>query len=654
MGQTQTVKNFVSTTYQGVSEQIASLFRGDLLLAQREEVLLALNLEGTGLSLPTLQSLLILFEQDTDLFLKVGMALVSESREVLVPEILLEFQIVLGKTLLGHGQFGDAKTVLTLACELARQIGKKWELSEIQNMLAGAFFSLGDTQGALRLLLESADTKDKLGDGVGKVKTLINVGKVKIELGDFVGALESLTQSHAWIIHHGISKNLELLCLNNIAICYEKLDSVHKAVDIYKSVAEIATQIGDDRAYVLSSINIGNVFIKEAHIEEAVAYFTDALERSRSLHYPHFQADALEGLGQAHLALGQWEGALHYLGQALEHSKALEDREGETDVRLLLGKTHLAQLDYAGAQAQLARALELAQESERLNTLSEAHHLLSEACEGQQDLKAALEHFRHYHRLQARLFNQESEKLSATLSIQFELERAKVETETYKLRTELEQRARIDAEALVFERTFDLEQAQIEIVNRLALAAEYRDDQTGEHTLRVGRYAAEIARHMGWEAPEVSLMQQAARLHDVGKIGIPDSILLKPGKLTPEEFAYMKSHTSIGGRILSGGHSRLVLLAETIALSHHERWDGNGYPQGLSGEDIPLEGRIVAVADVFDALRQVRPYKKAWTREEAWFELSAQSGKQFDPSIIEIFGRLLEDGVDEFKALENE
>jgi len=649
MGQTQTIKNF-----SDVTGQIASLFRGDLLLTYQDEALLEAHLEGTGVSLPTLKSLLTLFEQDSEIFLKVGIALIGESQDVLIPEVLLEFQIVMGKTQLGHGQFEEARIMLTRACELAQQIGKTWQLSEIQNMLAGALFSLGNTHGALQLLLESAATKDRLEDRVGKVKTLINVGKVKIEMGDFSGALESLIESHTLITHNGISKNLELLCLNNIAICYEKLDSVHKAIDIYKSIADIAVEIADDRALVLSSINIGNVLVKEARIKEAVTYFADALERSRTLNYPHFQADALEGLGQAHLELGQWEEALNYFSQALEHSMVLGDREGETDVLLLMGKTHLARGEHARAGQHLQHALELAQESQRLGTLSEGHRLLSEALEGESDLRGALTHFREYHRLQAQLFNQESEKLSATLSVQFELERAKVETETYKLRTELEQRARIDAEALVFERTAELEQAQIEIVNRLALAAEYRDDQTGEHTLRVGRYAAEIARHMGWEAPEVSLMQQAARLHDVGKIGIPDSILLKPGKLTPEEFVYMQSHTSIGGRILSGGHSRLVLLAETIALSHHERWDGRGYPKGLSAEDIPLEGRIVAVADVFDALRQVRPYKKAWTREEAWAELSAQSGKQFDPSIIEIFGLLLENGVDEFRRSEEE
>ena len=188
----------------------------------------------------------------------------------------------------------------------------------------------------------------------------------------------------------------------------------------------------------------------------------------------------------------------------------------------------------------------------------------------------------------------------------------------------------------VRERTAELEIAQIEIVERLALAAEYRDDDTGEHTSRVGQTAAQIAEALGWTEPEVGLIRRAAPLHDVGKIAIPDSILLKPGKLTPQEFECMKTHTRLGAQILSGGRFSLLQLAEQIALTHHERWDGTGY-LGLRGESIPMAGRIVAVADVFDALTSERPYKKAWPRNEAIQEIQRQSGRHFDPHLVEIF-----------------
>jgi len=192
-------------------------------------------------------------------------------------------------------------------------------------------------------------------------------------------------------------------------------------------------------------------------------------------------------------------------------------------------------------------------------------------------------------------------------------------------------------EEKVRERTQDLEKAQLETLERLAIAAEYRDDDTGQHTRRVGFTAALIAEALGLPKTQVDLIRRAAPLHDVGKIGIADAILLKPGKLIDEEFATMKEHTSIGGKMLSGSSSAWLQLAEEIALTHHERWDGRGYPHGLQGEDIPLVGRIVTIADVFDALTHERPYKKAWPKAEAIAEIERQSGSQFDPRVVAAF-----------------
>jgi putative two-component system response regulator len=192
-------------------------------------------------------------------------------------------------------------------------------------------------------------------------------------------------------------------------------------------------------------------------------------------------------------------------------------------------------------------------------------------------------------------------------------------------------------EARVRQRTRELEEAQGEILARLAAAAEHRDDDTGRHTLRVGQLSAAIAETLELPSEVVELIRAAAPLHDVGKIGIPDHILLKSGKLTPEEFAVMKAHTTIGGAILAGGRSALVIEAERIALNHHERWDGTGYPNGLSGNAIPLGARIVAVADVFDALTHERPYRPAWAVDRVMEEIRAQSGHHFDPAVVAAF-----------------
>ena len=189
----------------------------------------------------------------------------------------------------------------------------------------------------------------------------------------------------------------------------------------------------------------------------------------------------------------------------------------------------------------------------------------------------------------------------------------------------------------VAKRTRELQDARNETLQRLALAAERRDDDTGEHIRRVGALSALVAEAMELTGAQVELIGGAAPLHDVGKIGIPDGILLKPGKLQSEEFERMKTHSAIGADILAGSSVPVLRMAEEIALTHHERWDGTGYPYGLRAMEIPLSGRIVAVADVFDALTHERPYKEAWPVREAVEEIERQSERQFDPRVVEAF-----------------
>ena len=195
-------------------------------------------------------------------------------------------------------------------------------------------------------------------------------------------------------------------------------------------------------------------------------------------------------------------------------------------------------------------------------------------------------------------------------------------------------------EEAVAERTAELEQTQTEILVRLAVAAEYRDDATGRHAERVGELSGLIARELSLPEDEADLIRQAALLHDVGKIGVPDHLLLKRGRFTADEREQMAAHTAIGARIVAGSRSRLLQLAEAVALTHHDRWDtgGQGRP---GGEAIPLAGRIVAVADVFDALTHERPYKAAWSAEEAIDEIVRQGGQQFDPQVVAAFQRVV-------------
>ncbi|WP_159883246.1 HD-GYP domain-containing protein [Paenibacillus puerhi] len=203
---------------------------------------------------------------------------------------------------------------------------------------------------------------------------------------------------------------------------------------------------------------------------------------------------------------------------------------------------------------------------------------------------------------------------------------------------------KITLEERVLERTEELQKAKLEILQLLGRASEYRDDMTGRHTLRVGRLAGLIASRLGLPEEHVDMIRMAAPLHDIGKIGIPDDILLKPGRFEPHEFERMKSHTMIGASILEESSFTVLKLAGIIARAHHEKWDGSGYPHGLRNEEIPIEARIVALADFYDALTHERPYKRAWTAQETMTEIEKQSGIHFDPRVVEALLSLYAEG----------
>lgn len=192
-------------------------------------------------------------------------------------------------------------------------------------------------------------------------------------------------------------------------------------------------------------------------------------------------------------------------------------------------------------------------------------------------------------------------------------------------------------EQKVRERTLELAETRMEVIHRLSRAAEFRDQGTGLHLLRMSQFALCLAEAAGLERAHCDLILAASPMHDIGKIGIPDRILFKPGRLNHEEWVVMRTHTTIGAELLTGHDSALMRTASQIALTHHERWDGTGYPHGLRGEEIPIEGRIVALSDVFDALLSQRPYKHAWPQSEAIKAIDEDRGTAFEPELVDCF-----------------
>lgn len=192
-------------------------------------------------------------------------------------------------------------------------------------------------------------------------------------------------------------------------------------------------------------------------------------------------------------------------------------------------------------------------------------------------------------------------------------------------------------EKKVKERTYELNNTRLEIIRRLGRAAEYKDNETGLHVIRMSKYSQRIAIAYGLNDEDADLILNAAPMHDVGKIGIPDKILLKPGKLDDEEWKIIKRHCNYGAQIIGDHSSELLQAANTAAMTHHEKWNGKGYPKGLSEENIPLIGRILTIADVFDALTSKRPYKEAWTVDDALELIKNEKGVHFDPNLVDAF-----------------
>jgi len=257
-----------------------------------------------------------------------------------------------------------------------------------------------------------------------------------------------------------------------------------------------------------------------------------------------------------------------------------------------------------------------------------AHGLLAEVLKSLGRYEEALLHREASARIHEQIFNRDTDLRIKTLQISHDTLAARDQAELLRVRTtELEQ--------LVTARTQDLEEQHYEAFERLAVIAEYRDPDSGEHSSRVGELAYELAVALGEDRGWADELRLAGRLHDVGKVGVPDSILQKPGSLTDAEFDIMKTHTTIGATVFAGSRSTLIQLAAEVAISHHERWDGSGYPFGSAGDSIPLSGRIVAVADVYDALVTAHRYKHPRPSADAVDHMIAGKGTQFEPRIVD-------------------
>ena len=554
----------------------------------------------------------------------------------LSPNYSVTHQLLLGKLLRERGEFEPAKQAFINALTTAKTHDLRDQEANSLNQLASIYALQGNDNHALEYLEKAAEVFELLGDKHMLATVLTNIGDIYRELSEYQDALWALKKGYDILRVADPQSRTAAINLQNLGLTYAALGKFTQAERFYEDALQIARNLNEHITEVVSLINLGEVYLEMNKLEAAEDAFRQACVISEDNGLVIYQIDAIEGLGNVYYEKELFTRAKDAHEQAISLATAIEDKSTLLSGYLNLAKDELATQSFGAAIVSAQEALLIAEQIERPRALYEAHELLAKAYKAQGAFEKTVYHLEAFYAVKERIFNEENAEKTRRLSLRFGVEKANHEAEMYRLKSEVSHKAQEEAERLVQSRTAELQEAQLEIVNRLAVAAEYRDDDTGAHTRRVGRTAALIAYALGWSLRDVQLLHTAARLHDVGKIGISDMILLKPGKLTSEEFDIIKTHTSIGASILKNGHSPLLQLAETIAQSHHERWDGNGYPHKLAGANIPQAARIVSVADVLDALTHERPYKRAWTASEALAEIARNSGTQFDPEVVSV------------------
>lgn len=528
-----------------------------------------------------------------------------------------------------------ARAMAQQARVLARTLDDARGEAEALYRLASIAYTAGQANDAFAIALDARELARSAAAPVIEAWTLSLVGLVQYDAGNFSEALENALA--ALEIYRLTGERVdEGNLLNTIAIIHHSLGDTDRALVTYE--AALAANKGLDRgAYdVLALLNMAEVRARRNEYLLAISLGEQALELSR-VHSPEYVPAVLARLGASYCGVKALDQADRCLDEADRLVAELPDSSSTKvtafSLAMARGGVSVARDELDPAIEHYLDALRIAQDSGVLESELAAHTELAAVLKQLGRYEDALRHQEERFNKHEAIFTRGTDLRIKTLQIAHDTEAARQQAEILRLRTG-------ELEAMVRGRTHDLEEYQLEAFQRLAVLAEFRDTDTGEHTIRVGDLSGALARELGEPSEWADQLNLAGRLHDIGKVAVPDAILLKPGPLTVDEFDVMKTHTTIGAEILSGSFSPLIQLAAEVALNHHERWDGTGYPTGLAGEDIPISGRIVTVADVFDALTSARTYKRAWSTLEAAQYIVDGRGAQFEPRIVDAFVRV--------------
>lgn len=504
--------------------------------------------------------------------------------------------------------------------------------------LASIAHQRGRSDDAFSLATEAVELSQPNEVSLTQAWSLHLMGVVHYQASNYPDALEHCLQ--ALQVYRATDHAVdEGRILHTIAAIYQSMGDYDRAVATYETALAVNEALGrpDVDAMVLG--NLARIRGRRGEYAAAVELGGRAMLLARG-DAPHLVGSLLADLAEAHAGLGDLAAADTCFDEVrsgwLDRVRSGEELPIAEQLGVMVSEGRVAlrsgRLDEA--IAALLAALDLADRTDHRELELELHDLLAVACKQAGRLAEALEHRERHFALHREIFTDAADLRLRTLQVAHDNENARY----------LGQITRLTTSGLVADYAVEhseVDAYHLEAYERLAALAELRGGNTTKHTNGVGDLAAEIGHAIGQQPEWCERLRLAARLHDIGKIAISDRLLLKPGPLTVEEFDEIKQHTVLGRRLLSGVSTELFALAAEAAWSHHEWWDGSGYPNGLTGTTIPLSGRIVAIADVFDSLATRRVYKREWTRDEAARFVISGSGSQFDPDLVDAFAKVL-------------
>lgn len=535
-----------------------------------------------------------------------------------------------------------ARQLALQARVIARAEGDSASEAEALYRLASITHGIGDPDDAFALALEAADLARSAGATLIEAYAVHLIAVVHYQASNFSEALEHSLRSLEIYRSSGEEADQGNF-LNTIAAVYHSMGDNDRAIVTYESALAVSEPLGRTGFAAVVYGNIARIRASRSEYLPAVTLGRRAVDLAREEGL-EIVSSLLADLAEAYMGLADHAKAAECFAEARrvweERAADGHDLSPATQLGVMMAEGRVAMRRGAVDEAigVLQAALETAQRTESREFELEINDLLASAFKRSGRFEEALERREEHHSRYRDMFTHATDLRVRTLQVAFEAASARQEAEIFRLRSTEPDQVQADPGVDV---PFDPAAAQLDAFERLAILAEFRDVDTGQHTKRVGDMAAEIAHAIG-ESPEwCERLRLAARLHDIGKVAVPDSVLLKTGPLTVEEFELMKTHTTVGHQILAGSSSPLFQLAAELALSHHEWWDGSGYPNGSAGRDTPLSGRIVAVADVFDALCSRRTYKRAWPMGEAARFVISGRGVQFDTELVEAFTAVL-------------